>query len=105
LRQKIALEVRDAYGRFEMNRARVDAAQITVRFADQKLQGEQEKYNLGASPTRSVIEGQRDLLVAQNRLLQAKLDMIKSRIAVDKAVGDIFAAYNIELTKTLGLFK
>jgi outer membrane protein len=105
LRQKIALEVRDAYGRFEMNRARVDAAQITVRFADRKLQGEQEKYNMGASPTRSVIEGQRDLLVAQNRLLQAKLDMIKSRIAMDKAVGDIFAAYNIELTKTLGLFK
>ena len=57
---------------------------------------------MGASPTRSVIEGQRDLLVAQNRLLQAKLDMIKSRIAMDKAVGDIFAAYNIELTKTLG---
>jgi outer membrane protein len=105
LRQKIALEVRDAYGRFEMNRARVDAAQITVRFADRKLEGEQEKYNMGASPTRSVIEGQRDLLVAQNRLLQAKLDMIKSRIAMDKAVGDIFAAYNIELTKTLGLFK
>src|SRR5262245_31778104 len=105
LRQKIALEVRDAYGRFEMNRARVDAAQITVRFADKKLQGEQEKYNLGASTTRSVIEGQRDLLVAQNRLLQAKLDLIKSRIAVDKAVGDIFAAYNIELTKTLGVFK
>ena len=105
LRQRIALEVRDAYGRFEMNRARVDAAQITVRFADRKLQGEQEKYNMGASPTRSVIEGQRDLLVAQNRLLQAKLDMIKSRIAMDKAVGDIFAAYNIELTKTLGLFK
>jgi outer membrane protein TolC len=105
LRQKVALEVRDAYGRFEMNRARVDAAQITVRFADKKLQGEQDKYNLGASTTRFVIEGQRDLLVAQNRLLQAKLDLIKSRIAVDKAVGDIFAAYNIELTKTLGLFK
>jgi outer membrane protein len=105
LRQKIALEVRDAYGRFEMNRARVEAAEVTVRFAGKKLEGEQEKYNLGASATRSVIEGQRDLLVAQNRLLQAKLDLIKSRIAVDKAVGDIFAAYNIELKEALGLFK
>jgi outer membrane protein len=105
LRQRIAIEVRDAYGRFEMNRARVEASEVTVRFADRKLQGEQDKYNLGASTTRAVIEGQRDLLVAQNRLLQAKLDLIKSRIAVDKAVGDIFAAYNIELTKTLGLFK
>jgi len=105
LRQKIAIEVRDAYGRFEMNRARVQAAQKTVLFADKKLQGEQEKYDLGASTTRAVIEGQRDLLVAQNRLLQAKLDLIKSRIAMDKAVGDTFAAYNIELQKTLGLFK
>ena len=105
LRQKIALEVRDAYGRFEMNRARVEAAQKTVLFADKKLQGEQEKYNLGASTTRAVIEGQRDLLVAQNRLLQAKLDLIKSRISVDKAVGDTFAAYSIDLQKTLGLFK
>ncbi|PYV13987.1 MAG: hypothetical protein DMG07_12985, partial [Acidobacteria bacterium] len=105
LRQRIALEVREAYDRMERDRARVDTAETSVRYGDKKLEGEQDKYALGATTTRFILEAQRDLQDARSRLLRAKIDLIKSRIALDKAVGDIFPAYSIELKEALGLFK
>lgn len=104
-KQKIALEVREAYGRVAMNQAKVAAAEVTVRYNEKRLQGEQDKYSVGATTTRFILEAQRDLRDSQGRLLKAKIDLIKNRIAVDKAVGDIFAAYNIELKDSLRLFK
>ncbi len=101
LRQRIALEVRQTYERMEMDRARVQAAEVTVRYSEKKLEGEQEKYTLGATTTRFVLEAQRDLLDAQTRLLRAKIDLIKSQVAIDKAVGDTFTANNIELKDAL----
>ncbi len=100
-KQQIAIQVRQAYERLEMGRASVDAAAVTVRYQEQRLQGEQDKYSLGATTTRSVIEAQRDLETAQSTLLQAKIDLIKSRIGLDQAVGDTFAAHNIELQDAL----
>jgi len=105
LRQKIALEVRDAYDRMERDRARVETAQTSRRYAEKKLQGEQDKYSLGATTTRFILEAQRDLQDAESRLLRASIDLIKSRIAYDKAAGDIFPTYNIELKDALRLFK
>ncbi len=100
-RQLIALQVRQVYDSLEMNRRRVSTAEVTVRYQQQRLQGEQDKYALGATTTRFVFEAQRDLQDAQSRLLQAKIDLIKSRVALDKAVGETLAAHNIELGKAL----
>jgi outer membrane protein TolC len=105
LRQRIALEVRDAYNNIEMNRARREAAEVTVRYQERRLQGEQDKYSLGATTTRFILEAQRDLQDAQSRLLKAKIDLIKSRVILDKAVGDTFAAHNIEQQQALGTFR
>jgi outer membrane protein len=101
MRQKVALEVRQAQDNVEMNLARIQTAEVTVRYQERRLQGEQDKYALGATTTRSIIEAQRDLLDAQSRLLRAKLDLIKSRLALDRAVGDTFSAHNIELQEQL----
>jgi len=100
-RQTIALEVRQAYENIAMNEALMKTAEVTVRYQQQRLQGEQDKYALGATITRFILEAQRDLQSAQNRLLQAKINLIKSRIALDKAVGDTLAAHNIELRDAL----
>ena len=100
-KQQIALQVRQAYDRMELGRESVDAAQVTVRYQEQRLQGEQDKYSLGATTTRSIIEAQRDLETAQSTLLQAKIDLIKSRITLDQAVGDTFTAHNIEVKDAL----
>ena len=103
LRQQIALEVRQAYNAVELNRASAEAAQVTVRYQEQRLQGEQDKYMLGASTTRFVLEAQRDLQSAQTVLLQAKIAWIISRIGLDKAAGETFAAHNIVLEDALRL--
>lgn len=100
-KQQIAIQVRQAYDRLEMGRASVDAAAVTVRYQEQRLQGEQDKYSLGATTTRSIIEAQRDLETAQSTLLQAKIDLIKNRIALDEAIGDTLTAHNIGLQDAL----
>lgn len=101
LRQSIALEIRQAYDRLNMNQASVQAAEVTVRYQQQRLQGEQDKYSLGATTTRSIIEAQRDLQDAQTTLLKARIDLIKSRVALDKSLGETFSAHNIEVRDAL----
>jgi HAE1 family hydrophobic/amphiphilic exporter-1 len=105
LRQRIATEVRDAYDRIERDRARVAAAQATIRYAEQRLRGEEDKYAVGATTTRAVFEAQRDLRDAASREVRARVDLVKSRIALDKAVGDVFTAHNIEVKEALRLFR
>ena len=104
-RQRIALEIRQAYDNIAMNRERVSTAEVTVRYQQQRLQGEQDKYALGATTTRFILEAQRDLQDAQSRLLKAKIDLIKSRVALDKALGDTLQAHNIQLEEALRPFK
>jgi outer membrane protein len=100
-RQQIALQVRQAYERIALGHASVEASQVTVRYEEQRLKGEQDKYSMGATTTRSIIEAQRDLQTSQSTLLQSKIDLIKSRIALDQAIGDTLTAHNIELEDTL----
>ncbi len=104
-RQRIALDVRQAYDNLAMNRDRVKTAEVTVRYQQQRLQGEQDKYALGATTTRFILEAQNDLRDAQSRLLSAKINLIKSQIALEKAIGTTFAAHNIEVEKALRPFK
>ena len=101
LRQKIAIEVREAYERMEISKARMAAAESTVRFNETRLQGEQDKYSLEHSTSRYLLQAQGLLADAQSRLLRAKVDLIKSGIAVDRAVGEIFQTYNIEVQGAL----
>jgi len=102
LKQQIALDVRQAYENVDTSRARLDTAEVTVRYSQRKLQGEQDKYGMGATTTRFVLEAQRDLQDAQTRFLRAKIDLIKNRVNLDKAVGETLPAHNIEVKKALG---
>jgi HAE1 family hydrophobic/amphiphilic exporter-1 len=101
LRQSIALEIRQAYDRFALNQASLQAAEVTVRYQKQRLQGEQDKYSLGANTTRSIIEAQRDLQDAATTFLKAQIETIKSRVQLDKALGETFSAHNIEVQDAL----
>ncbi len=104
-RQSIALEVRQAYENIQLARDRIAAGEVTVRYQEKKVQGEQDKYALGATTTRFVLESQRDLQDAQSRLLLAKLLLVRGKIALDKALGDTFAAHSIVLDQALRLVK
>jgi outer membrane protein TolC len=99
--QAIALEVRNALTQAEMNRARIETAQITRELADQKLEAEQTKFNLGTSTLRFVLEEQRNVAQAQTNEVQTIVNFTKSLVDLDKAMGLTLRKNNVEIDKTL----
>jgi outer membrane protein len=99
--QEIALEVRNALTQVEMNRARIETAQITRQLAEQKLEAEQTKFNLGTSTLRFVLEEQRNVAQAQTNELQSVVNFTKSLVDLDKSMGMTLRKNNIEIDKTL----
>jgi outer membrane protein len=66
-------EVRDAALRLEQNRQRIETAQLGRELAEQRLDAEQKRFEVGMSTSFLVIQAQRDLAVARNNELQANL--------------------------------
>jgi outer membrane protein TolC len=99
--QQIALDVRNALTQAEMNRARIDTAQVTRELAEKKMEAEQEKFNLGTSTLRFVLEEQRNVAQAQTNELQSVVNFTKSLVDLDKAMGMTLRKNNIEMEKTL----
>jgi outer membrane protein TolC len=100
--QAIALEVRNALTQVEMNRARIETAQTTRELAEQRLDAEQTKFNLGTSTLRFVLEEQRNVAQAQTNELQSVVNFTKGLVDLDKAMGLTLKKNNIEIEKTLG---
>jgi outer membrane protein TolC len=102
-RQNIAYQVREAAERVERDGARIQSAEVTVRFNEQRLAGEQEKVTQGETTTRFVLEAQRDLAGARSRLARARSDVIKSQVAFDRAVGTLLSTQGVEVKQTMRL--
>jgi HAE1 family hydrophobic/amphiphilic exporter-1 len=66
-------EVRDAYLRLEQNRQRIETARLGRELAEQRLDAEQKRFEVGMSTSFLVIQAQRDLVVARNNELEASL--------------------------------
>jgi outer membrane protein len=101
LEQQIALEVRNTYTQLEMNRARIDATRKARELAEQNLNAEQKKFQLGTSTIRFVLEEQRNLALADSNELQALVDFTKAKIDLDKAMGKTLEVHNIRIEETL----
>lgn len=101
IRQKVGLEVRDALTQVQMNKARLEASQATVRAESERLQGEEARFEVGMGTTRLLIEAQRDLLTAKSVEVRALTELIKSYALLDKAVGRTFRKHNIRLNDAL----
>ena len=66
-------ELRDAALRLEQNRQRIETAKLGRELAEQRLEAEQRRFEVGMSTSFLVIQAQRDLAVARNNELQANL--------------------------------
>jgi outer membrane protein TolC len=66
-------DVRDAALRLEQNRQRIETAQLGRELAEQRLDAEQKRFEVGMSTSFLVIQAQRDLAIARNNELQASL--------------------------------
>ena len=78
-------EVRDAALRLEQNRQRIETAQLGRELAEQRLDAEQKRFEVGMSTSFLVIQAQRDLAVARNNELQASLDYQLALVAFQTA--------------------
>ena len=99
--QAIATEVRDAYNQIEMNRARIEAAQIARELAERRLNAEQRKFRLGASAIRFVLQEQRNLTQAQTTEIRSLVDYVKAVVGYDRAIGRTLERNNIQIEQQL----
>jgi len=101
LRQTIALEIRDALTQIEMNEARLEASRTAVKAAQERLDAEEARFEVGLGTTRQLIEAQRDLLQSIAVEVRSEMDFRKSLALLDKTVGRTFEKNNIVLTDAL----
>jgi outer membrane protein TolC len=99
--QQIALDVRNALMQVEMNKARIETAKTTRELAQKKLQAEQDKFTLGTSTLRFVLEEQRNVAQAESSELQTVVNFTKSLVDLDRSMGLTLSKNNIEIEKTL----
>jgi len=87
LQNQVSIEVRNAQYALQQNRARVAAAQKARDLAQQSLEAEQKKYQLGASTNTLVLQAQRDLAQAESNVVLSMSAYEKSRVELDRVTG------------------
>jgi outer membrane protein len=70
----VVREVRDAALRLEQNRQRIETARLGRELAEQRLDAEQKRFEVGMSTSFLVIQAQRDLSIARDNELRSYLD-------------------------------
>jgi outer membrane protein len=87
LENQVRIEVRNAQFNAQQDRARVEAAQAGRDLAQQTLEAEQQKFQVGASTNFLVLQSQRDLVQAESNVVTAMTAYEKSHVELDRVVG------------------
>jgi outer membrane protein len=83
----IVLSVRNALIALQQGRAQVGAAAKARELAQQTLDAEQKKYQLGSSTSYQVVLRSRDLTAAQGTELRAKANLEEAAVNFNQAMG------------------
>ena len=86
---RVSIEVRNAQFAVEQNQASVAAAKAAVDYAQQSLDAEQKKYQFGTSTTTAVLQTRSALATAESTLMSAMAAYEKSRVELERAVGNL----------------
>jgi outer membrane protein TolC len=76
-------QVRDAASRMEQNQQRIETTRLGRTLAEQRLDSEQKRFEVGLSTSFLVIQAQRDLAVARNNEMQALLDYQLAKVTFE----------------------
>lgn len=91
----IFVAVRNAQIALQQGQVQVKAAEKARILAQETLDAEQKKYQLGASTSFLVISDQRDLTAAQGTELRAKINLVEAQVNYEQAVGRTLETNNI----------
>ena len=76
-------DVREAAWRMEQNYQRIETTKLGRELAEQRLDAEQKRFEVGMSTTFLVIQAQRDLAIARNNELTALLEYQLAAVAFE----------------------
>ena len=85
LEVSVVREVRDVALRLEQNRERIETTKLGRELAEQRLDAEQRRFEVGMSTSFLVIQAQRDLVIARDNELRAHLDYQLASVAFERA--------------------
>jgi outer membrane protein len=97
LRNTIFVNVRQAQVSLAQDRAQVEATGEARKLAQQTLDAEQKKYQLGSSNSYTVVLRVRDLTIAETNELRAQVNLIEAMVAFNQAMGRTLEANKITL--------
>ena len=97
--QQIALDVRNALTQVGLYKSRIETAKTARELAQRVLDAEQEKFNLGTSTLRFVLDSQNNLAQAQSNEVQVLVNFTKALVTLDQAMGMTLKKNNIEINK------
>jgi outer membrane protein len=97
----IVLNVRNTIIALQQDRAQVAAAEKARNLAQQTLDAEQKKYQLGSSTSYNVVLRSRDLTAAEGTELRAKVNLEEALVNFNQAMGRTLEANRITVADAL----
>src|ERR1700721_3177394 len=101
LQNTIFVNVRNAQIALQQDRSQVSAAEKARILAQQTLDAEQKKYQLGSSTSYQVVLRSRDLTTAQGNEMGATINLIEAPVNFDQAVGRTLDVQHITVADAL----
>jgi outer membrane protein len=98
---QVRVDVQNAVIGLTQARTRYDAAVQARKLAQQTLDADEKRFNLGAATPYQVVQDQRDLANGLSSEIQAMANYTHARIAFDQAIGTTLEANNIVLSEAL----
>ncbi|MEJ2083920.1 MAG: TolC family protein [Acidobacteriota bacterium] len=93
--QSVMVDVRNAYQGIATRRKALDAAQAARRLSQEKLDGENKRFEAGLSTNFEVLSYQRDLVTAQVNELRAMVNYQQALTALQTAMFTIISENDI----------
>ena len=99
LRQRIAIEVRNAVRDVQLAEQRMELARRARALALRKTEIEREKLNLGITTNFQLVTFENDLVSAENAELDALVDHLNAATALDMTLGTTLERWGIEIDR------
>ncbi|MGH9340118.1 MAG: TolC family protein [Acidobacteriota bacterium] len=98
--QAIMVDVRNAFEGIQIQKKRLEAASLQRELSEEKLEGENKRFEAGLSTNFQVLQSQRDLSEAQVAELRTLIDYQLALTALEKATYTIIDSNDIVLARS-----
>lgn len=94
----VEADVRNSLQAANSAQARLEAAVVARRSAEEQYASEQRQFQAGTSTVFLVLQRQTDLIAARSREVRARSDFAEAAAGLDRAMSTTIAVHHIEVT-------